>query len=245
MVQLPDYTAANLFNATECLWFSVLISHSTDVERISGGISLMHELNFRRQMVRIALVAVTVMTMLSAFFVAAPRDASAASQMYYLYGSGSATGGKVITFRIELTEKAPSGGALVFMHASSPLVPVPSTVLVPAGTSVKTIQFRSIPTPVTKEVTVSATYGGVTKSRVHTVIDPHLSSMSVQTMMRAGGEGRILVRISGRAYAGGVDVNLNSNRDSVVAVPPSCTFPPAPPMWKLSSIPRTNSRTSR
>ncbi|HRA46786.1 MAG TPA: hypothetical protein PK819_01810, partial [Thermomicrobiales bacterium] len=153
-------------------------------------------------------------------------QAAEASSMHFLFGSGSATGGKNITLRIKLSSPAPAGGALVQLHANSSLIPVPATMLVPAGTSQRTFHVWTNPTHVTKNVRVSATYGGVTKSRVVKIIEPHLSSMSVQTKMRAGGRGKVTVRLSGRGYPNGVTVKLTSSRPDIVQVPASVVVAP-------------------
>src|SRR5689334_15396687 len=83
---------------------------------------------------------------LAAFLVAlvllpiGPNHAGAATALSRLAASGSATGGKLITIRVELSGPAPSGGATVQMSSTSALIPVPTTFLVPAGKSQQTIQ---------------------------------------------------------------------------------------------------------
>ena len=203
--------------------------------------------SFARHFIRVLAVALLLAGSIASLMVAGPQTASAASSLHYLYGSGSATGGKFISLRIELTEPAPAGGALVQLSSGNPLIPVPATVLVPAGTTQRTIHVRTVPTPVSKLVRVSASYGGVTKSRIVVVLKPYLSSISVQSRMRAGGQGKIIVRLSGRAYTGGIDVTLASNRPSVVAVPLTVHIPEGQasytlivnPSYQLRDIPVT------
>lgn len=148
------------------------------------------------------------------------HDASAAAlTLRYLYGSGSATGGKVVSLRVELTAPAASGGATVALTSSSSLIRVPASVKVPAGQTEATVSATTVPTATSTDVRISAAYGGVTKSRTIRVLEPYLSSVSVQTKMRAGGTGKITIRFSGRLYSGGVDVRVRSNRPSIIQVP--------------------------
>ena len=152
-------------------------------------------------------------------------DAGAASTLTRLAASGSATGGRYVTIRAELSGPAPAGGATVQLSANSPLIPVPASILVPAGATQETIQVKTVPTLTTTDVTITARFGGVTKTRVITVKEPVLSSMYVQSVIRAGGNGRITVRISGNAPEGGIVVNVKSNRPSILPLPGDVTIP--------------------
>ena len=49
--------------------------------------------------------------------------------------------------------------------------------------------------------------------------------MYVQSVIRAGGVGRITVRISGNAPEGGIVVNVKSNRPSILPLPGDVTIP--------------------
>lgn len=146
-------------------------------------------------------------------------DAGAVSALSRLAASGSATGGKRITIRVELSEPAPVGGARVAISASSPLIPVPASITVPGGAKEETIGVTTVPTRVDTGVTITARYGGVTKSRVVLVKEPVLSSLSVQSKIRAGGQGKVTVRLSGRIPDGGLLVNVKSNRPSILPLP--------------------------
>ena len=163
---------------------------------------------------------VAVLIMLAALFgPISTHPALAASSLHWLYGSGSATGGKRISLRIELTAPAPAGGAVVTLTSTSPLIPVPATTTVPSGASEKTISVTTIPTYDDTFVTVSATYGGVIRARQILIKAPVLSSLSVQSKIRAGGIGRVTVRLSGPAPSSGVVVNVTSNRPSILPLP--------------------------
>ena len=71
---------------------------------------------------------------------------------------------------------------------------------------------------------LTARYGGIARSRVVLIKAPILSSLSVQTKIRAGGQGRVTVRLSGRAPAGGLTLKVKSNRPSVLPFPGDVTI---------------------
>ena len=180
-----------------------------------------------RTMLAIVLLASMVSTLFvgSQFASATPEPAASGAQLHYLFGSGSATGGKSIELRVELTDGAPSGGADVSLFSNSPLILVPATIHLVEGQSVKTIHVSTVPTPITTDVRVTASYNGSSHSRLVRVLKPYLSSMTTQTHIRAGGTGKIIVRLSGRAYFGGIIVNMSSNRPSVLPVPAIVLIP--------------------
>ena len=89
-----------------------------------------------------------------------PFQADALVTLSRLAASGSATGGKYITIRAELSGPAPAGGATVQLSSNSSLIPVPSTILVPAGATQQTITVKTVPTRTTTAVTIAARYGG-------------------------------------------------------------------------------------
>jgi hypothetical protein len=173
-------------------------------------------------LVRLLLVAAIAV---AGFASLTPQSANAAAALHYLFGSGSATGGHRVTFRIELTEPAPAGGAAVAMTSSSPAIPVPATVTVDAGQTQRTFQVLTQPVSTQTNVTVSATYAGVTKSRVVTIKAPALHRLYVQSVIRGGGQGRITVYLSGPAPTGGAIVRVTTNRPSIIASPGFVTIP--------------------
>ena len=156
----------------------------------------------------------------------APFNASAATGLHYLFASGSATGGKRVSLRIKLTEPAPAGGVEISLSSSDPAVPVPATTRISEGLTEKTVGITTVPVTSTRDVTVTASYAGVSRSNVIRIYEPRLSSLSVQSKIRAAGKGKIIVRLSGRAPAGGITVSLNSNRPSILPVPSSATIQP-------------------
>src|SRR5205823_2805012 len=72
---------------------------------------------------------------------------------------------KVTSLKVSLTGLAAAGGASVALSSSNPsVVPVPASVLVPAGANSVTVSITTGPVASSTTVTVSGTYLGTTKS---------------------------------------------------------------------------------
>ena len=157
----------------------------------------------------------------------APHSAAGVDsyQLEKITSSGSVTGGKTMTIRVYLNRPAFGGGTLIWLSSDSALIPVPGNIIVPVGEDNFAIQVTTKPTTATTAVTITAKNGTATRSTVTVVKEPYLSSLSVQSVIRAGGQGKITVRISGVAPSGGIVVSLNSNRPSVLTVPATVTIP--------------------
>jgi hypothetical protein len=143
----------------------------------------------------------------------------------HLYGSGSATGGHHATFRVHLSAPAPAGGAKVTMSSSKAAITVPATVTVPAGATDYTFTAATHPVAADTVVVVSASSGVCRVSRSVTIKAPVLRSLSVQSVIRGGGQGKITVCLNGATATGGATVALNSNRPSILPVPSSIVIP--------------------
>ena len=143
----------------------------------------------------------------------------------HLFGSGSATGGHHITFRVRLSAPAPTGGAKITLGSSKAAITVPATVTVPAGATEYTFSAATHPVAADTVVVVSASTGACRVSRSVTVKAPVLRSLSVQTVIRGGGQGKITVCLNGATASGGSAVALNSNRPSILPVPSSIVIP--------------------
>jgi hypothetical protein len=172
--------------------------------------------------VRLLLVVAIAAIGLSAL---TPQTANASASLHFLFGTGSRTGGKPVTFRVELTEPAPAGGAVVALSASDPAIPVPANVTVPAGETELTFQVTTLPVTAETPVTVTASFGGVSRSRVVTIRPPALKGIFVQSVIRAGGQGRVSAYLTGPAPTGGVVVRVTSNRPSILPLPGNVTIP--------------------
>jgi hypothetical protein len=76
---------------------------------------------------------------------------------------------------LSLTSAAPAGGVLVTLSSSnSSAVQVPSAVIVPAGLSATTFTVITSSVVATTAVTISASYGSVTRTAALTVLPPTL-----------------------------------------------------------------------
>jgi hypothetical protein len=139
------------------------------------------------------------------------RSVSAAAGVRYLYGSGSQTGGREITIRVQITEPAPAEGTAVLLSSSSAAIDPPATITVPAGET--ELQFKAPTNPVAanQNVTVSASANGVSRSRIVLIKAPVLTSLGLQTVIRHNGVGKVIARISGPAPASGISVDTSTN----------------------------------
>ena len=143
----------------------------------------------------------------------------------HLFGSGSATGGHHVTFRVRLSAPAPTGGVKIAMGSSKAAITVPATVTVPAGATECTFLAATHPVAADTVVVVSASTGVCRVSRSVTVKAPVLRALHVQSVIRSGGQGKITVCLNGATASGGSAVALNSNRPSILPVPSSIVIP--------------------
>jgi hypothetical protein len=143
----------------------------------------------------------------------------------WLYGSGSATGGKVISLRVTLWTEAPAGGAVVALKSNSPVITVPATATIPAGSTQTIVKIKTLAVHENTPVTITATYKNRVRTKQILILRPYLSSTTIQSRIRSGGLARFTVRLSGIAPEGGVTVRFNSNRPSAVPVPATLYFP--------------------
>ncbi|MDQ2682928.1 MAG: hypothetical protein M3Y37_05320, partial [Chloroflexota bacterium] len=138
--------------------------------------------------------------------VGSPNRAAAAAGIHYLFGSGSQTGGKRITLRVQITEPAPAGGAIVELDSMNTAIDLPATVTVPQGETELEFTAGTDPVRADTNVQIAARANGITKSRVVLIKAPVLTSISVQGVIRGGGQGKVIIRMSGPAPAGGLEV---------------------------------------
>jgi hypothetical protein len=94
-------------------------------------------------------------------------------------------GGGTSTGTLTLTAPAPSGGAIISITSSNPVgAVVPSSVTIPPGVSSGSFAVATGAVSTTTAVTISAAYGGVTRSAALTVTAPSGASDTV-TITRA------------------------------------------------------------
>jgi hypothetical protein len=151
--------------------------------------------------------------------------AGTTSCVNFLFGSGSATGGHHVTFRVRLSAPAPAGGANVTMGSSNAAITMPATVTVPAGATEYTFTAPTHPVAADTVVVVSASTGACMVSRSVTIKPPILRALHVQTVIRGGGQGKITVCLTGAAPTGGATVALTSSQPGILPVPSSIVIP--------------------
>jgi hypothetical protein len=172
------------------------------------------------------LLAIVVFAMIAGTVSPALAGSSAIpGELRWLFGSGSATGGKTISLRVTLWGEAPAGGAVVKLTSSSPVITPPSSATVPAGATEVIVKVKSLAVHENTPVTITATYNNRVRTKRILILRPYLSSTTIQSRIRSGGLGRMTVRLSGIAPQGGITVFFNSNRPSAVPVPSSLYFP--------------------
>jgi hypothetical protein len=138
----------------------------------------------------------------------------------------SVVGGKSTTLNTAtLPSPAPTGGAVVTLTSNNPAATVPASVTVAAGATTSPV-FTITTTAVAAatNVTISATYGGVTGTSTLTVNPPAPSAVTLSPASVVGGKSTTqnTVTLTGAAPTGGAVVTLTSN-NPVAVVPASVT----------------------
>jgi hypothetical protein len=172
---------------------------------------------------RVARLVITALLLSIAVLPFTAMRASAA--MTAVSAASSVTGGRNITITVKFNSPAYTGGFLVLMYTSNPLIPVPGTLVIPGGQSQASFTVKTGTTSVDTPVTVTAKNGGISVSKVITVKKPYLYKLAVQPTYPEGTTGYITAKISGPAPSGGVTVYFSSNRPSIMAVPASARIP--------------------
>lgn len=155
-----------------------------------------------------------------------PASQAAEPALNHLYGSGSVTGGRELSLRVELTAPAPSGGIRVHLATTSLLIAVPGSVVVPEGVTSLAFKVKTATTATAQSVGVQAEVGERTKSRIVQVLPPTIKELRVQSRLRSGGVGKITVVLSGPAPQGGIQIELSSNRPSLFSPQSSVVVSP-------------------
>ena len=144
-------------------------------------------------------------------------------------GAAGVTASGVVTGKVTLNSPALAGGAIVALASSNPAVlTVPSTATVPAGATVSpNFNMTAAAVSVSTPVTISATYGGITRTAIVTVTPAALVSFYVTPVTISGGKPITLasVGLNEPAPAGGVTVLLTSS--NAAALPPASVTVPA------------------
>jgi hypothetical protein len=144
----------------------------------------------------------------------------------------SVTGGNSSTGTVTLSGPAPAGGAQVVLSSSNTAVArVLTSVPVPAGATSATFTVGTSAVTISTAVTISASFGGVTRAASLTVTPappppPTLASLTLNPTSVIGGlqSSTGTVTLSAPAPAGGAQVILSSN-NSAASVPFSVFVP--------------------
>jgi hypothetical protein len=134
-------------------------------------------------------------------------------------------GGNPSMGTVTLTSAAPSGGALVSLGSASSAVTVPGNVPVSQGASSATFAIATSTVTTQTLATLSATYGGVTKTTTLTVNPAAAASLATlflnPTSVKGGASVTGTVTLNALAPANGATVTLTSSNPALASVPAS------------------------
>ncbi|MDR3692251.1 MAG: hypothetical protein P4L46_22910 [Fimbriimonas sp.] len=132
-------------------------------------------------------------------------------------------GGSGATGTVSLNSVAPSGGMTVNLYCYDPIVTIPASVIVPAGTSSVHFKVTTVAVAKSTAVTISAVLGGVTMTATLTVSPPVLVSLKLSPATVFGGATSTgMVTLGSAAPQYGLIVNLSSSNAN--AMVPSYVF---------------------
>ena len=138
--------------------------------------------------------------------------------------AGSVTYGNTVN----LASVAPSGGAVVALSSSNPvLATVPASVTVPAGSASASFSITTSASGGAGQTIVSANYSGSSSTATLNVtgVSASLLALSQTTVVGGNAPAGNEVDLSGAAPAGGATVSLTSSNPAVAAVPATLLIP--------------------
>ena len=139
----------------------------------------------------------------------------------------AASGGQSVAVKVFLNGPAPSGGLEVDVRSSnSSVLPVPSSITVPAGFADKGVVTTARYVSAATSLTVTASTGSMSASTPFTGIRTQLANVLFLSRTVAGG-GSVtgILRLTGPAPTGGMTVYLSSSAPRALSVPLSIFFP--------------------
>jgi len=139
----------------------------------------------------------------------------------------SAIGGSSVTGTVSLNGPAPSGGVIVSLTSSNTnAAVVPGSVTIPSGQNSAGFTVTTKPVSSSTPVTITASYGGDSKTAVLTVVPLRLSFVAINPSDVTGGSSATgTVSLNGPAPSGGVVVSLTSSNTNVASVPSQVSIP--------------------
>jgi hypothetical protein len=147
--------------------------------------------------------------------------------------SSAPNGGRFVEAVFSLSGPAPEAGVLVAVSGAtvSPAgaaypVELPASVFVPAGERSLRVTLPLDPVAVTTTASITATSGGRSVTARLTLYPPVFQDFTPRPLaVRPGEATKIVVKLSGRAPAGGVVVTMTSAQPSIASIPASVTIP--------------------
>ena len=139
----------------------------------------------------------------------------------------SIVGGKTVSGSVSLSGAAPPNGAIVYLSSNSTLATVPTSITVPAGSTVGNFTVNTFGVTSTKSVTISAVFGNSSQSATLSINPAGLQSVTLSSSSVVGGSRDFLtgtVNLSGIAGSQ-VTVALQSSSTTVATVPISVKVP--------------------
>ena len=134
-------------------------------------------------------------------------------------------GGAVVAGVVTLSGLAPSGGISVKLSSTSAAAPVPAWVTVLAGKATTSFIIRTTGVAQDTNVTLTATFNGVSQTASLTLTAPKLVSVNLNpTSLIGGATSTGTVLINGVAGTGGLAIGLSSNAGAAT-LPSSVTIP--------------------
>ena len=135
-------------------------------------------------------------------------------------------GGNGSTGTVALTSSAPAGGALVSLSSGSASVSLPANVAIPQGAASAPFAITTSAVTSTTLTTMSATYGGLTRTTTFTVTPAvtaaALAGLTLDRTSVVGGTNAVgTVTLTAPAPSGGAAVALASSQSAVASVPAS------------------------
>jgi hypothetical protein len=157
-------------------------------------------------------------------------------------------GGKSAIATVTLSAGLPAAGTVILtVPAGSPVkMPIPD-VSIKATKSTGITVITTTPVKADTKVTVTATYGGFTKTATITVLAPQLEDVTAPATVKGNGTttAKVTITLTGPAPAGGIKVNLESPspfpipKGTTVTVPAGSTTAESKPITAAKVVKNT------
>jgi hypothetical protein len=157
----------------------------------------------------------------------------------------SVVGGTAAQGTLTLTGGAPSGGAVVTLSsANTSLVSVPASVTVPAGSSSATFGVNTSAVTANTDVTITATYGGVTRTTTLTVTPPSTTtSLSAPSLISPAADARFSpgtsITFDWTDVSGAASYTIQIDNEETFAAPQVVNQTTAGSQFTTSTLPTT------